>query len=298
MMSNCDAKLDAQLFVDARAVIGESPMWDSRRNAVYWIDVKGPSLFRTDAESGATRSWNLPDEIGGYALRPDGVGAILGLRSGIFDLSFSTGNLKKLCAAPFDPGTHRFNEGACDKSGRLWLGTMFDPREGHRCKPQKEHLYSYTSDGGLVKHHDCGLLYNGFAWARDETEFFFAHSREGCIYACAFDCEHGLLGPKRVFAKVPNDLGLPDGGAFDEDGFYWSAIHGGGRLHRYAPNGRLGRVIELPVQNPTMVAFCGPDLSNLIITSATHGKRGKPHEGGLFRLSPGVHGLPRPNTAR
>lgn len=279
-----------ELLVDAQATIGESPVWVSQDSALFWIDVKAPALHRTELPSRATQSWHLPADIGGYALTADRNGAVVALRSGIFGLHFADGGLRQLCAPPFDPQIHRFNEGDCDPSGRLWLGTMFDPQID--ADPSEQNLYSFTLGGGLVKHDVLALLHNGFAWS-EEAEFLFAHSRKGRIYACAFDLVRGELGRKRLFAEVPQRDGIPDGGAFDEQGYYWSAIHRGGRLHRYAPDGSLDSVIRLPIDNPTMMAFCGPDLSDLCITSATHGKPDKPHEGGLFIMRPGVRGLKR-----
>ncbi len=279
---------EIELVADAKATIGESPVWAD--GVLYWIDVKAPALHRTSLDSGATKTWPLPSEVGGYALLSGGSGAVAGLRSGIVTIDFESGKVEEVCASPFNPAIHRFNESGCDGLGRLWLGTMFDPQPGVQSDPVPEHFYSFTSDGGLVRHDGESLLYNGFAWKPGGQEFFMAHSREGRIYSCEFDVERGKVGEKRVFAEVPDDLGVPDGGAFDEEGFYWSAIHGGGRLHRYAPDGRLDASIELPVQNPTMMAFCGPDLDVMCITSATHGKPGKPYEGGIFRLRPGVRG--------
>ena len=279
---------EIELVLNARALIGESPVWAD--GVLFWIDVKAPSLHRTDLASKVTETWALPSEIGGYALMS--AGALVALRSGIFALHFESAKLEQICEPPFDPSTHRFNESGCDPSGRLWLGTMFDPVPGVRADPKADHLYSFTFAGGLVQHDDRSLLHNGFAWSAGGSEFFLAHSREGRIYACEFDPSRGELGERRVFAEVPGELGVPDGAAFDEEGYYWIAIHGGGRLHRYAPDGRLAEVIELPIKNPTKMAFCGADLSDLCITSATHGKPGMPHEGGLFRLRPGVRGIP------
>lgn len=292
------SNIDCDLVVDAKAVIGESPLWCSDEAALYWIDVKAPALYRTKVAGAETVSWRLPSDIGGYALKPDGGGAFLALRDGVFTLDFATGGLSKLCDAPFDPCTHRFNESDCDPSGRLWLGTMFDPKPNAPSPPSKGNLYSFTSEGGLVEQDDRSLLHNGFAWNREGTEFVFAHSREGRIYACQFNAELGELGPRRILAEIPKELGVPDGGAFDAQGYYWSAIHRGGRLHRYAPDGRLDRVIELPVRNPTMMAFGGADLCDLYVTSATQGETGAPQEGGILRLRPGVAGLPRPTRAR
>lgn len=292
------SNIELELIVDAKATIGESPLWCEGEAALYWIDVKAPALYRTGIETRRTTSWRLPSDVGGYALKPDFSGAILGLRTGVFALDFGSGDLAKLCDPPFDPRQHRFNEGDCDPSGRLWLGTMFDPEPDASTKPIKQDLYSFTIDGGLVAQSNFALLHNGFAWTRSGSEFFLAHSYEGRIYACEFEAGGGQIGQKRIFAEIPKELGIPDGGAFDEDGFYWSAIHGGGCLHRYAPNGRLDRVIELPFRHPTMMAFGGPGLRSLYVTSATHGKPGKAHEGGVFRLQPGVAGLPRPTRTR
>jgi sugar lactone lactonase YvrE len=284
---------EVDLAVDANAVIGESPLWCKEQGTLYWIDVKAPALYRTELASLETTPWPLPSDIGGFALKSDAAGAIVALRNGMFGLDFASGKLAKLFDAPFDLRTHRFNEADCDSNGRLWIGTMFDPNSDARSAPTKGNLYSFTANGGLLQQDDRSLLHNGFAWTPDGKEFFLAHSRQGRIYTFAFDVERGRLGRKRVFAEIPQALGIPDGGAFDEHGCYWCAIHRGGRLHRYAPDGRLDAVVELPVQNPTMMAFCGPDLRDLYVTSATHGMPGKPHEGGIFHLRTDVPGLAR-----
>lgn len=290
--------LDVRLLVDAEATIGESPIWVAQEGALYWIDVTAPALYRTNYASGETMSWPLPSEVGGYALTRDGIGAaagaVVGLRHGIFAADFSTKELTKLAEPPFDPETHRFNEGDCDSNGRLWLGTMFDPVGDGSVPAEDGYLYSFAFADGLTRHDDRSLLHNGFAWSGDNRHFIIAHSHSGDIQERVFDITAGLLGPKQPFASVPDALGVPDGGAFDAEGYYWSAIHGGGRLHRYAPGGGLDRVIELPIRNPTMLTFCGADLHDICITSASHGKKGEPHEGGVFLImGAAVRGLSR-----
>ncbi len=284
---------EIELAVDTKAVIGESPLWCKDQGALYWIDVKAPALYRTEIATLETTSWPVPSDIGGFALKAGAAGAIVALRNGLFDLDFAAGKLAKLFDAPFDSHTHRFNEADCDSNGRLWIGTMFDPNPDACSTPTKGNLYSFTESDGLLEQDDRSLLHNGFAWTPDGKELFLAHSREGRIYAFAFDAENGQLGHKRVFAEIPHELGIPDGGAFDEHGRYWSAIHRGGRLHRYTPDGRLDAVVELPVQNPTMMAFSGGDLRDLYVTSATHGKPGKPYEGGILHVRTDVPGLAR-----
>ena len=52
-----------ELAVDAKAVIGESPLWCKDQGALYWIDVKAPALYRTAIATLETTSWPLPSDM-------------------------------------------------------------------------------------------------------------------------------------------------------------------------------------------------------------------------------------------
>ena len=93
--------------------------------------------------------------------------------------------------------------------------------------------------------------------------------------------------------------GRPDGAAVDAEGGYWICHVGGWHLARYTPDGKIDRVIGIPVQRPTMCAFGGPDLKTLYVTTATFplpesALRKQPLAGGLFAFEPGVAGLAEP----
>jgi sugar lactone lactonase YvrE len=288
---------EIELVLDAHANIGESPTWSIAEQALYWIDVKAPALHRFNPAGGATRTWPLPAEIGCFALYDNEAAALLALRSGLFRLDLSSDQLTHLADPPYNPSTHRFNEGECDGKGRFWLGTMFEP-VANADEPEPGPLFSYTGATGLVRQPDLGFTPNGFSWSPDGRTMFVAHSKQHCIYQFDFDLEAGRISNRRVFAGVPQALGVPDGSAMDEEGYYWSAIHGGSRLIRFAPDGRVEREVKLPVSQPTMCAFGGPDLDMLYVTSAASGlnllhKVTEPHSGGLFRFRPGVRGIPR-----
>lgn len=282
-----------ELIVDAHAIVGECPVWDEQRNALYWIDVKAPALYRTEVDRRATVAWRLPSDVGGFALTEDGGSTIVGLRSGIFRLDLTSNALGKLADPPFDPRTHRFNEVDCDAAGRLWLGVMFEPEPDTQAEPKPGAIYSFTHSTGLIAHCDYALTPNGFAWSRDNRTVYIAHSKEGRIEAVAFDLERGRLGKKHRFATIEKNLGAPDGGAVDAEGFYWSAIHGASRLRRYSPDGQVDREVFLPIKNPTMLSFGGNNLADVYVTSASHGRLAKP-EGNLFRLNSGARGRLRP----
>ncbi len=140
-------------------------------------------------------------------------------------------NPTQLAPPPFDPALFRFNEGACDAKGRFWVGVMFDPLEG---SPSKEpgRLHSFTLDGGLRIEPDTAELHNGMAWSADGRIFFLSHSYTREIIAFDYDMDGGGLSNRRVFATIPQGLGIPDGAAIDSDGGYWSALHGGSKLRR------------------------------------------------------------------
>lgn len=284
------------LVLDAQAIIGESPLWVADESALYWADIKAPALHRMQLDGGGRRSWALPADLGAFAL--DGKGrALVALRTGLFWLDLATGDLTLAAAAPFDTNLIRFNEGASDSTGRFWVGTMTDPLDD-RDRDEKGMLYSFTSAGGLIAYADFTFLANGMAWNKDERLFYLSHSYARKIFEFDYDKHTGTIGNRRVFAEMPGEKGIPDGAAMDADGNYWCAIHGGGRLHRYAPDGRLDQVIELPVSQPTMCCFAGQNLDELYITSAREKLspeqlKAEPHAGGFFRLNPGVPGQPK-----
>ena len=290
--------MNIEVAWDASAVIGESPTWVADEAALYWIDVKRPALHRMGLAGGDRRSWTLPADVGAFALRDAPGGVVVALRTGIHALDLADGGVTLLAAPTYDPSRHRFNEGACDSAGHFWVGTMFDPEPGVDAAPEPATLSRFTLGGGLVLQPDQAELHNGAAWSPDERFFYLSHSYRGVINRCEYDVGAGTLGRWQLFASVPQSLGLPDGAAVDEDGCYWCAIHGGGRLHRYAPDGRLIAEVPLPVSQPTMCAFAGPSLDEMFVTSASdkldaEQLRTQPHAGAVFHFRPGVRGAKR-----
>lgn len=285
-----------ETVLDVHATIGKSATWVADEGALYWIDVKAPALHRYCPADEATRSWPMTSDIGGFALTGDG-GAVVALRQGLFRVDLDSGTLHLLAQPPFDPVLFQFNEGACDASGRFWIGVMFDPLEGSP-PVQRGRLHSFTFDEGLRAEPDAAELHNGMAWSGDGKTFFLSHSNTGEIATFDYDGRSGAISNRRVFTTVPAELGIPDGAAIDTEGGYWSALHGGGKLRRFYPDGSIDRDIDLPVSQPTMPAFAGEDLATLYVTSASdqmsaEAKAREPHAGGILRLHTGKRGIAR-----
>jgi sugar lactone lactonase YvrE len=125
---------------------------------------------------------------------------------------------------------------------------------------------------------------------------YFTDSGHGAIYALDFDADSGEIDNRREFARVAPKDGMPDGLAVDAQGFVWSAHWGGWRITRYDPEGRIDRVIKMPVPQVTSVAFGGAGLDQMFVTTARLGLtkdqlKEAPLSGGLFLIDAGVAGL-------
>ena len=86
----------------------------------------------------------------------------------------------------------------------------------------------------------------------------------------------------------------------DAEGFLWNAQVYDGKMVRYAPDGSVDRVIEMPVKKVTSAMFGGPNLDILYVTSMA--KPPLPRfpgdgvlRGSLFAITGlGIKGLPEP----
>jgi sugar lactone lactonase YvrE len=296
MAMGVEAKMTGiEVVLDAKAIIGESPTWSPTEAVLYWIDVKAPALYRFDHATGEHRRWPVTGDVGAFTLLPDLSGAVIALRTGIYDLRFSDDSLTLRAKPPFNPALFRFNEGGCDPSGRFWVGVMFDPIEPTSAA-QQGFLCSYSRPDGLKLEPDTAELHNGMAWSEDGGYMYLSHSQEGAIYR--FELHSGHLANRKRFAMIPQDDGIPDGAALDTEGGYWCALHGGSRLRRFRSDGTPDRDIALPVSQPTMCAFAGADLETLYVTSASDKLsdtqiREEKVAGAVLRMRPGQRGIKR-----
>ncbi len=283
------------LALDCRCLLGESPVWSVADQALYFVDIFGRAIHRFAPAGGEHTVMAVPEDIGCIGLHRHG-GFIAGLRSGLWHLANDGTPLQKLADNPEDQNTSRFNDGRCDPAGRFLAGTIDEPKAGARA-----HLYRYDRRG---LHMLVGglLTSNGLAFSPDHHTLYHADTPNFTVWQQPYDVTTGLIGPRSPFIRLtptPTDRGRPDGAAVDSEGCYWTALFEGGRICRYAPDGRLLRTIAIPTQCPTMVGFGGPSLTTLFITSARLNRPAEeaaryPHAGSLFSLRVDVPGCPEP----
>lgn len=285
-----------ECVLDAKAQLGECPTWSSEEQVLYWVDINAPSLNRFDPATGANRVWPMPQSIGSFALRPHG-GFVAALRDGIWLLDSEARLGRRVAEAPYDPSSHRFNDGRCGPQGLFWVGSMNERRDA-----RSAHLYRLDAGGELTAMFGDIMISNGLAWSPDQRTMYHADTVQRAVCEWDFDAATGTLSNRRMLAQFIHEDERPDGAAVDSEGCYWSAFYGGGRIVRLAPDGIKVAEYAVPAVCPTMCAFGGPDLKTLYVTSARQRREADelarwPQSGGIFAMRVDVAGLPEPKFA-
>ncbi len=277
--------------VDSGCLLGEGPIWDGAAGALYWVDIEGRRLHRLLPHTGATTSWDLPEQPGAVAPRGSG-GLVMVLEHGLAAFDPASGDLEWILDPEPELPDNRFNDGKCDRQGRFWAGSM------HGVEPARAtgNVYRFDPDG-TVHCMIAGVgIPNTFAWSPDGATMYLASTLERVIHAYDYDTSTGSIGNRREFATTRGEDAFPDGSTVDAEGYLWNAQWDGWRVVRYAPDGSVDRVVEMPVQRPTSCMFGGDDLSTLYVTSARTGltrrrMRRQSLAGGIFSVQAGVSGL-------
>lgn len=288
---------DFECFWPLTMTLGESPFWDSQQQALFWVDIIGGQIHRLEPESRTHSVIQLDEAVGCIARHRDG-GFVAGMRSGIWQLDEAGEKQRQLAQNPDNPADHRFNDGRCDASGRLWLGTMDEA-----VQTPDAHLYAF--DGQQLTMHKSGItISNGVAFSPDGQWLYHADTPQRIIYRHPFDVESGEPGPGQPWVDLnEHDIeGNPDGAAVDSEGHYWCALFGGAAVVRFDPNGRLVGHYPLPVPQPTMPAFGNTDLRTLYVTTAREHMTSAeierwPESGSIFAMRVNTPGLPEPRFA-
>lgn len=243
--------------------LGEGPIWSPRHNSVFFVDILGKHLHRYDlARHDVVQSFGLPDIIGWVVEREKG-GFVVGVKNDVYFLDLEPFKLTKVLSIEADKPGNRLNDAKCDAKGRLWTGTMdlaFKDRTAalYRIDPD---LSVHVIDTGYV----CT---NGPAFSKDGTRMYHNETHDGIVYV--FDiAADGSASNKRVFTRLPQGVGLPDGCTVDADDRLWVSHYGGGRVSCYKPDGSLDFDVMLPAKNTTSLTFFGPQLDRLVVTTAS-----------------------------
>jgi sugar lactone lactonase YvrE len=290
MSKTVDAR-NVECVVKAADQLGETPLWDERKQKLWWVDIERPKLQSFDPATGAVERFPTDATfLGSQALTIDG-SHLLARDLQLYRRDAATASLQLF--AHFETGLdNRLNDGRVDARGRLWIGTM--DNQLHRPNGS---LYRVETDGTVTRVFSDIIVTNGITFSPDNRTFYFTDTRRYCSWQFDLDLDDGHISNRQVFADYTAARQRPDGACVDVDGGIWTAFFAGGRVVRYRPDGTIDLVVPVPVTNPTCVCFGGADFKTLYITSAAkfltpEQRASEPLAGGVFAIYGIGQGMP------
>lgn len=277
-------------FLDVGNLLGEGIVWDARTQTAVWTDIEAARFWQWQP-GGAPISFALPQRLGSFALTATPGTYIGAFESGFARFSPAAETLEMLAPVTANDQHLRMNDGRVDRRGVFWAGSMAE-RDGGGLGA----LWRYDGGAAATQMLADVRIPNSLCWSKDGRTMYFADSPRNTIWRYAIDPAGGPLGDPAVFATTPPGV-YPDGSCIDAQDHLWNAQWGGGEIVRYRPDGSVERRLALPVSQPSCVAFGGPQLDHLLITSAradlTPGQlAAQPLAGALLIRAVDVAGLP------
>ncbi|ULC60546.1 SMP-30/gluconolactonase/LRE family protein [Flaviramulus sp. BrNp1-15] len=286
-----ELKNKAILEFDLKAQLGEGAIWNHETQELYWIDIEGMKVHIYNPKTKTNRTIDTPSRIG-TIVPIDSEKSVVALHDGVYILNTKTSEYTLLSDAEANIPSNRFNDGKCDPSGRLWVGSM-----DLNTKPHAANLYMIDAKGEASLKVDSVSISNGIIWSANKKTMYYIDTPTQEIKAFDYDDATGNISNERVAVKVPDSLGGPDGMAIDENGNLWVGMWGGSSVTCFNPNtGQVVSKIDVPAANVTSCAFGGKNLDTLFITSAAlymseDNQKKYPLAGALFKAVPGVKGV-------
>lgn len=283
--------LSARRVSPAPSLLGESPVWDPQNECLYWVDSVACKIHCHDLREGTFREWNLPSMVGSVGLS-QGRRLIAGLHDGIYEIDLETSDLRTLFKFSEPDARVRFNDGKVDRQGRFLCGSM-----GVHADSRGE-LYRVTASGHAEVLANGLRISNALCFSPDGGTIYFADSLDRVIRAYRYSPHAEPLEQPRVHVDTRPYGSGPDGATIDSEGYIWVALVQVGKIGRFDPDGQLDRLIDAPIDMPSCVAFGGPDMSTLYLTSIKDSGTGRavsrhPAGGHVFAIEGlGVTGIP------
>ena len=278
--------------VDCGNLHGEGVFWSARHGLVYWTDIFGQRVWVYDPVARKARDFATPGKLCCFATRRNRPWneVVAAFADGFAFLDIATSERRDIAAVDAKLPNTRLNDGRTDRQGRLIAGGIDESGTGRQAA-----VYRLDPDLTVSRlFGDVGCA-NGTCFSADGRTMWYADSFKGDIECFDYDTATGAVSNRRAIGRTPQP-GVPDGSCIDAEGHVWNAVWEGARIERWSPDGRITEVIEVPVQKPTCVAFGGPALDTLFITSSKLGESPEalarqPLAGHLFAVKPEVGGL-------
>jgi sugar lactone lactonase YvrE len=275
---------------------GEGVVWHESHDAVYWTDINRFLIHRFRPADESVRSWFFDEPVAALILtnRDDTLAVVLGSSVILWEPA-SDARHKTIFELPGWPQV-RFNDARADPQGSLWLGSMRNNVNADgscgEAGGKDGILYRLDPEGRPTIHRRELGISNTLAWSPDRRHFYFGDTLANTVWVYDYDPVSGSIDNETAFLEGFS-RGLPDGSTMDADGYLWNCRFYGECIVRVAPDGKIDRIIEMPVRNVTNCTFGGSDRKTLYITTA--GTDAAPSDrlaGGLYELKTNIQGQP------
>jgi len=252
--------MQIEKLAEENALVGEGPLWNPEEQKLLWTDIHNGKLFSYDPATGKNTLIHQGAKVGGFVQNRQG-GYVLCIWDGIL-LWRSDADWVR-----FQPESHegellRFNDVIGDPGGRVFAGSYFGDKPGK--------LYRFDPDGKVSIAAEGIGCSNGMGFSPDLKTMYYTDAAARTIYAYDYQKETGEISRQRVFVKVSDRDGVPDGMTVDAEGFVWSANWFGACIIRFDPDGKEERRIQTPAKQTSSAMFGGKDLDELYFTSADY----------------------------
>lgn len=285
--------------------LGEGLFYNHEKGNLLWVDILGNRVYRYSFPGRRLTEWKV-DHLGKYPSTFLPISSQTRNSKGIkqqFMISFQnslhfwdpiTNTSQEALTLPYEgtEPTFRFNDGKCDPSGRLWLGTM-DLHD----RPNRAGLFRLNSNGSFDKKLDASLS-NGLGWSPDGSIMYYIDTPERKVNIFQYDQNSQDITGQIDEIDLVTAKGKPDGMTVDNQGHLWIAMWDGNSVLRIDPHTKQCiEQINLSVSRPTNCVIGGPNMNQLFVSSAKVDN--EPNSGRVMLVQPRsqVLGVPCPHLS-
>lgn len=260
--------MDFAIAIPSRVELAETPIWDDRRNCLYWTDLLGGQVHRFTPESKQDEAWDVHSLVGSAVPTDDENRVLCALSGGMYLLDTRNGGLEFLVDPKGGDMNFRYNDTRVDAKGRIFTSTMsvlygtpeYDP------ETMKGAFYRVDTDGS-VHIVQAGInQFNCVLWNPENTRLYVVDTYNKKLLAAEYDLKTGHCGPLREVVDCA-ELGMPDGMALDTAGNLY-LCHWTSHITVWSPDFSLLEDIPFPVEYATCCGFGGEDMKTLYVTSS------------------------------
>lgn len=287
-----------ELAIDAKVVLAETPIWDSRIKKLYWTDLFSGTVHRYDPVTGSDEHAETNSMIGS-AIPCDTVGKLLvAVDDGVMLLNFDTGKMELVAQPQPNTGEFRYNDTRCDAVGRIFTSTVSKFYTEPNFDPDKMagKFYMIDTDGSVVTLVDKLVQYNTIFFDNKKENLYVVDTYYKKLLRFNYSLEKGASGTPEVVIEFED---MPDGVVVDvEDQIY--VCHWSDKKHITVWNLKDYSFVEsipFPVKNICCGGFAGDTMQDFYVaTSLFWLPEGDPDftagAGGIFKAQSSIPGRP------